>query len=146
MPVSGLLFEQAPPVSVPLRFLLTAPWFAVLAGALLAWAGPDALASRWTPALLGVTHLLTLGFMATAMVGALLQILPGAGLLAASGLTLGVSLLRAWWVARDALCDVKPLPVPPGARRHGWRELKAPDPVGMERADGAATKQIERNT
>jgi hypothetical protein len=74
-----MLFEQAPPVSVPLRFLLTAPWFAVLAAALLAWAGPDALASRWSPALLGVTHLLTLGFMATAMLGALLQILPVVG-------------------------------------------------------------------
>ena len=74
-----LTFEQAPPVSVPLRFLLTAPWFAVLAATLLAWAGPDALASRWTPALLGVTHLLTLGFMAMAMLGALFQILPVVG-------------------------------------------------------------------
>jgi hypothetical protein len=79
MPATGLLFEQAPPVSVPLRFLLTAPWFAVLAAALLGWVGPDALASRWTPALLGVTHLLTLGFMASAMMGALLQILPVVG-------------------------------------------------------------------
>ncbi|HYL20079.1 MAG TPA: permease, partial [Burkholderiales bacterium] len=79
MATRGLLFDQAPPPSVPLRFLLTAPWFAVLAAALLAWAGPDAVASRWTPALLGVTHLLTLGFMAMTMLGALFQILPVVG-------------------------------------------------------------------
>ena len=79
MAARGLLFDQAPPPSVPLRFLLTAPWFAMLAAALLAWAGPDAVASRWTPALLGVTHLLTLGFMAMTMLGALFQILPVIG-------------------------------------------------------------------
>ena len=79
MALPGLLFEQAPPVSVPLRFLLTAPWFAVLAAGLLLWAGPDGLGSRWTPALLGVTHLLTLGFMAMVMLGALFQILPVVG-------------------------------------------------------------------
>jgi len=79
MAVPGLLFEQAPPVSVPLRFLLTAPWFAVLAAGLLLWAGPGGLGSRWTPALLGVTHLLTLGFMAMVMLGALFQILPVVG-------------------------------------------------------------------
>jgi len=79
MALPGLLFEQAPPVSVPLRFLLTAPWFAVLAAGLLLWAGQDGIGSRWTPALLGVTHLLTLGFMAMAMLGALFQILPVVG-------------------------------------------------------------------
>jgi hypothetical protein len=79
MAARGLLFDLAPPLSVPLRFLLTAPWFAVLAAALLAWAGPDAVASRWTPALLGATHLLTLGFMAMTMLGALFQILPVVG-------------------------------------------------------------------
>lgn len=68
--------ERAPPLTVPLRFLLTAPWFGVLAGVLLAWSGPAAFASRWQPALLAVTHLLTLGFMAHAMLGALLQLLP----------------------------------------------------------------------
>jgi hypothetical protein len=71
-----LSFEQTPPLSVPLRFFLTAPAFAIVAGALLLWHGPEAFASRWTPVALALTHLLTLGFLALAMIGALLQILP----------------------------------------------------------------------
>ena len=73
---SALSIHRAPPAVVPLRFLLTAPWFAVAAGGLLLWAGPEALDSRWTGAVLAVTHLLTLGFMGHAMLGALLQLLP----------------------------------------------------------------------
>ncbi len=72
----GLSFEQAPPFDVPLRFFLTAPWFLLLAAALVAWQGPVIFASRWLPATLALTHLLTLGFMAQIMLGALLQILP----------------------------------------------------------------------
>jgi hypothetical protein len=55
---------------------LSAPWFAALAALLLLWEGPAALESRWTPALLAATHLLTLGFMSMVMLGALLQLLP----------------------------------------------------------------------
>jgi hypothetical protein len=44
----GLSFEQAPPISVPFRFFLTAPLFGMAAGLLLLWQGPAALASRWT--------------------------------------------------------------------------------------------------
>ena len=73
---SGLSFEQAPPFDAPLRFFLTAPWFLALAAALLLWQGPEIFASRWLPATLALTHLLTLGFMAQIMLGALLQILP----------------------------------------------------------------------
>jgi hypothetical protein len=72
----ALSMERAPPQAVPLRFLLTAPWFAVAAGCVLLWGGPDAIASRWTGTVLAATHLLTLGFMAQAMLGALLQLLP----------------------------------------------------------------------
>ena len=72
----GLSFEQAPPFSVPLRFFLTAPWFLVSAALLMLWQGPELFASRWLPATLALTHLLTLGFMAQVMLGALLQILP----------------------------------------------------------------------
>lgn len=73
---AGLSLEQAPPFSVPLRFFLAAPWFLVLAAALLLWRGPEIFASRWLPATLALTHLLTLGFMAQVMLGALLQMLP----------------------------------------------------------------------
>ena len=73
---AGLSLEQAPPLDVPLRFFLTAPWFLVLAAALSLWQGPAIFASRWLPATLALTHLLVLGFMAQVMLGALLQLLP----------------------------------------------------------------------
>ena len=68
-----LSFEQAPPISVPYRFFLTAPLFGVLAGLALAWFGPAAFQSRWTPGASAITHLLVAGFMLQAMCGALLQ-------------------------------------------------------------------------
>lgn len=71
-----LSFEQAPPIGVPFRFFLTAPWFGVAAGVLLFLQGGDMLASRWTPAALAGTHLLVAGFMLQAMCGALLQFVP----------------------------------------------------------------------
>jgi len=72
----GLTFEQAPPISVPFRFFLTAPVFGLACAALLVWQGPDLFASRWTPSALAATHLLTLGVMASAMIGAMMQMLP----------------------------------------------------------------------
>ena len=71
----GLAFEQAPPFSLPLRFFLTAPLFLIAAAILIA-IYPDALASRWTPQALALTHALTLGFLAMVMLGAMLQMLP----------------------------------------------------------------------
>lgn len=71
-----LSYERMPPLSGPLRFLLTAPVFLFLAAALLLWQGPLVLSSRWSPTTLAFTHLLTLGFLTMAMIGALLQILP----------------------------------------------------------------------
>jgi hypothetical protein len=72
---AGLSFEQAPSFSLPLRFFLSAPLF-LLAAAGLIVAAPEALASRWTPQALALTHALTLGFLAIAMLGALMQMLP----------------------------------------------------------------------
>lgn len=71
----GLDYAQAPPFSLPLRFFLTAPLFLFIAGGLIAFA-PEALASRWTPAALALTHALTLGFLGLTMLGALTQVLP----------------------------------------------------------------------
>jgi hypothetical protein len=71
-----LSFENAPPFAAPLRFFLTAPLFAILAGLLLAWSGPQLMASRWMPGALAATHLVTVGFMLQVMLGALIQILP----------------------------------------------------------------------
>lgn len=71
-----LSFDKAPPFSAPLRFFLTAPLFAILAGVLLVIDGENVFASRWTPAALAATHLVTIGFMLQVMLGALIQILP----------------------------------------------------------------------
>lgn len=73
---ADLSFDQAPPISVPFRFFLTAPWFGVAAGVLLLWQGGDLLLSRWMPGALALTHLLVLGFMLQAMTGALFQFVP----------------------------------------------------------------------
>jgi len=73
---ASLSLDQAPPIGVPLRFFLTAPLFALTAALLLLWQGPDLFGSRWNPALLGFTHLLTLGFIGLTMLGAILQMLP----------------------------------------------------------------------
>lgn len=71
-----LSFDQAPPISAPMRYFLTAPLFAILAGVLILYSGPDIFASRWTPAALALTHLITAGFMLQVMLGAMQQLLP----------------------------------------------------------------------
>lgn len=71
-----LSFDQAPPFSAPIRFFVTAPLFAILAALLILWEGPEIFASRWTAATLALTHLITVGFMLQAMLGAMIQILP----------------------------------------------------------------------
>ncbi len=71
-----LSLEQAPPISVPLRFFLTAPLFGLVAAITLLWLGTDAWTTRWSAGVMAVTHLMTLGFLAMVMFGALMQILP----------------------------------------------------------------------
>lgn len=71
-----LSLDSSPTLSVPLRFFLNAPLFALLAAGLLLWDGPDAFTSRWSPASLALTHLFTLGILTSVMTGALIQILP----------------------------------------------------------------------
>lgn len=111
---TGLSFEQAPPISVPYRFFLTAPLFGIAAGLLILLQGNDILASRWTPSSLALTHLLAVGFMLQVMCGAMLQVLPvaaGANVwrprlmanLTHPGLTLGGILLVSGFLAGQAL-------------------------------------------
>ena len=89
-PQAGLSFEQAPPFSLPLRFFLTAPLFLLTAAALMVLT-PETLTTRWTPQALAWTHALTLGFLAMAMLGALMQMLP-----VVAGVSLPAPLLVAW--------------------------------------------------
>jgi hypothetical protein len=88
----GLSFSQAPPILVPFRFFLSAPLFALLAALLALWLGPSLLDSRWQPAVLALTHLMTLGFLGMAMVGAMMQLLP---VVAASPVARPVGVARA---------------------------------------------------
>lgn len=74
MSTVSLSTEQAPPISVPLRFFAVAPLFLVLA-ALIGIMG-DGIADTHTPALLAATHCITLGFIGMIMFGAMQQILP----------------------------------------------------------------------
>lgn len=74
--LARLSLDRTPPLWVPLQFMATAPLFAVAFAALLALEGPDALLSRWTPAMLAATHLLVLGYITMVMFGAMQQLLP----------------------------------------------------------------------
>ncbi len=75
MRMTGLSLDNIPPLSVPLGFFRVAPLFGFSA-ALLLILSPELLSQRWHPSLLAATHLLTLGFMAMVMLGALFQVLP----------------------------------------------------------------------
>ena len=72
---NGLSLDQAPPISVVLRFFLGGSLFGLAAGIWLTLQGPVALDPA-TPAALILTHLLTLGVMLSFMLGALFQMLP----------------------------------------------------------------------
>ncbi|MHB8348054.1 MAG: hypothetical protein ACYDHM_12940 [Acidiferrobacterales bacterium] len=76
MGTAALSLDQAPPISVPLRFFLTAPLFGVVSSLALVALGPAVWASRWSAGALAVTHLMTLGFLTMVMIGALMQMLP----------------------------------------------------------------------
>lgn len=78
--MSGLALTQAPPPSVPMRFLASAPAWGVVAGAWLAWHGEAALASRWSPPTVVLVHLVALGVLGNGMLGALTQFLPVAAM------------------------------------------------------------------
>lgn len=91
----ALNFDHNPSLSLPLRYLLCAPLFAALAAAVLLWQGEAAFASRWTSGMLAATHLLTLGCVSMAIIGALLQLLPavaGIGLPQSRGRTVHAGL------------------------------------------------------
>ena len=76
MNMSQLDTRFIPPFLVPVRFFLTAPFFAVLGACLLFWQ-PDAITlSRWTPLTLAFVHLITLGVLLMNMTGAVMQVLP----------------------------------------------------------------------
>ncbi len=76
MRTQGLRLEQAPPLDIPLRFFLTAPFFGGAAGLMLLVRGGALLQTPFHPETLALTHLITLGWLTMTMVGALYQIVP----------------------------------------------------------------------
>jgi hypothetical protein len=76
MRMKGLTLETIPPIHLPFRFFNTAPWMGVLAALVLLPGADRAFSTQWSPELLGITHLLTLGFMTMVMLGAMFQLVP----------------------------------------------------------------------
>ncbi len=72
---AGLSLEQAPPLSVVLRFFITASVFGIGVGLLLLIFGANVFDASTKEARI-ITHLLALGVMASFMLGALFQMLP----------------------------------------------------------------------
>lgn len=72
----GLSTEQAPPISVPFRFFLTAPIFAILIAIVFFQYPSDVIFNRYSNVAIAITHLFTLGIMSMIMLGALQQMLP----------------------------------------------------------------------
>ncbi len=120
MRMKGLSLETIPPIHIPFRFFNTAPWMGVLAALVLLLGADRAFSSQWSPELLAITHLLTLGFMAMVMLGAMFQLVPvisgrmiPGGTIVATGvhllLSIGVLLLvagfywQAYWLFAWAL-------------------------------------------
>jgi hypothetical protein len=73
---AGLRLDQGPPFHIPLLFFLSAPLFLCCTGLYAAIAWDVWSASRWNGATLALTHLLALGFLGMAMLGALTQMAP----------------------------------------------------------------------
>lgn len=76
MDFDGLSVDQAPPISAPVRFFLTAPLFAILAGILILFSDSSTLSSRFSTDTIIITHAITIGFLSFVMFGALVQMLP----------------------------------------------------------------------
>ncbi len=76
MNYTALSLSQSPPLAVPLRFFLTAPLFIIAAALLLGFSGEELLVTRWSPTMLALAHLITLGFLGSSMFGAIQQLLP----------------------------------------------------------------------
>lgn len=74
--MEGLRTDQAPPLAIPASFFLLAPVAMLAAGVLLATAGLGVAGNRQNPLAFTETHVATLGFLGSLMLGALYQMIP----------------------------------------------------------------------
>ncbi|PLY07009.1 MAG: hypothetical protein C0625_07385 [Arcobacter sp.] len=72
----GLSLDQAPPISVPFRFFLTAPIFAIIIGALILSSDASLIMNRYSEISIAIVHLFTLGVLSMIIVGAMQQMMP----------------------------------------------------------------------
>ncbi len=91
MNFTGLSLEQAPPLSAPARFFITAVLFLMFAAVVMICIDSSSVSSRYRVEAIALTHLFTLGVFAFVMLGALQQMLP---------VLAGVALPQALRVAR----------------------------------------------
>jgi hypothetical protein len=73
---AGLRLDQAPPLSIPFSFFVTAPIFLMAAGALALLWGDVLVLSRYMVQAIAFTHALTLGVLTMVIFGALYQMTP----------------------------------------------------------------------
>lgn len=79
LPSRGLHIDQAPPLNIPFRFFVTAPFFLILCGLVLLQGGDTFLLAPLLGETIAVVHLITLGWIATVMFGAMYQMIPVLG-------------------------------------------------------------------
>lgn len=72
----GLSLNQAPPISVPFRFFITAPLFGILLGLVFFFFPIDVIINRYSSVAIGVIHLFTLGMLSMIIFGAMQQMMP----------------------------------------------------------------------
>lgn len=72
----GLSLDQAPPISIPFRFFVTAPIFGVLLGLVFLFFPLELLTNRYSNIAIGAVHLFTLGILAQIIFGAMQQMMP----------------------------------------------------------------------
>ncbi len=89
---NGLSLDQAPPIQVVFRLFWMAALFGILAGFLILFF-QEAIFDPSSTGAITLTHVLTLGVMASFMLGALFQMLP-----VIAGVALDAPTKRSWWV------------------------------------------------
>lgn len=72
----GLSLNQAPPISIPFRFFLTAPIFGIMLGILFLIFPSEIITNRYTGVAVGSVHLFTLGILSMIIFGAMQQMMP----------------------------------------------------------------------
>ena len=72
----GLSLDQAPPISVPFRFFLTAPIFAMLIGVMFLIYPAELITNRFSSETIAMVHMFTLGVLSMIIFGAMQQMMP----------------------------------------------------------------------